>query len=203
MTDRTATKQIINPNFNYGNGDDGDTQPTVNGRTSKSDPIVRFYNQFEIWTKQLCEALDNLEPTNERTRNAVKLLTYLRDHAYCLGAQAYTQNVGKWTWDAYVLDFIDAEIKSLEPEAHNFLTPNVSRSDLLKLEELRLQTRTLESFATLALPTKPDGRYATNYSIINRLSSYIYLLENYLRVCYGDDLPAADWTMESTPEFRR
>mgnify|MGYP006274319211 CR=1 FL=1 len=206
-------KQIINPNFQYGQGDDGTTQ-AKNGqrRLPKWSAPVKFYNEFEKWVSRLVDAHENLDLYNsvlfadewldgnrfwfhQRVAMFKDVLEYLKDNAYVLGALAFTNN-DEWQLDGNLLDWMRLEIKQMEEIPHNFVTPNRVYSDLAALENLRLQTRTLESYltATIDLPN-------VNASLINRYSSYVYIFTGLLRTSRGEQLNLTDWSCEKQPKF--
>jgi len=193
-------KKIINTGFKYGQGDDGTTTAKAGIKVDKSELAVRFYNEFEMWVNRLCVALDFIEPLEgESARIDVFLdvLDYLIENAYVLGAYVYLEDPNKYQWDSSLLEWMKLEIIQLEDNSHNFVAPN---PNFQPLEELRLQTRRLESYLNAAIwdLAKPTA----NESIINRFSSYVYLFENYLRTIRGENMKEVDWSKTGTPEFQ-
>ena len=207
----TTDKQIINPNFDYGAGDDGKTAAKAGVRMDKYSLPVRFYNVFEKWVlaaTEIIEALDGywLSPRakvdpdwlRRRHQRFLSVIKYLTSNAYVLGAYVYTENCEHWHWDPHLLVVMQEEIDELEGESHNFLLPNVRYKYLKKLEVLRLQTRELESYLNGAMiDTLPNH----NEAIINRLSSYVYLYTNVLRAYYVGDVHINDWNANPQPEY--
>jgi cob(I)alamin adenosyltransferase len=211
-------KQIINPSFSYGKGDNGMTQAKNKKFLAKHSMAVRFYSEFEIWVKCLALVDEHLYVYNCSMKPSVSawlinndrseewyfnrvamfkdILVYLKANSYVLGALAFTEDES-WSLDSDLLGWMRQEIKQMEGVAHNFVTPDVSKPDLLYLEELRLQTRKLESFLsyTIDLPN-------VNSSIINRFSSYTYIFLGLLRTSRGEALNQTDWSMERQPKFQ-
>lgn len=221
----------ITTSYKEGGGDIGMTTPMAEfGRVSKSHPQVELMGQID-WLRfrsvELAGCLEdadakfeffgeNIDELNPRFRQLKRLVDYLQENNFVLGAFAYWMNVPsqarEWHFDETLLVWLEEQVGIMKEQNHNFLLLHHPGSLFSAIDSLRLTVRDTERAMWKAMDelskdqphimkllSQHPGNI--NFGVLNRLADYLYFYYVWLlSVHKGSD--QQEWKMTKVPKFR-